>query len=157
MRSFFWSDLKVRRVTPRHILLAVRSDEELDKYLSDVIIRGGGVIPHIHQSLVNGKFSANTTTSAFGGPGSTGFNTSTFGSGFGANTTAPATGFNTSTFGGVTTFGAPQATFGGGFTFGSSTQSGFSFGGNTNPVPNFGALKIKADDEEVDEDSGDEE
>lgn len=46
---------KKNRIVPRHILLAVRSDEELNKYLSNVTITGGGVLPNIHQVLLPGK------------------------------------------------------------------------------------------------------
>eukprot|EP00291_Cryptomonas_curvata_P019121 CAMPEP_0172157480 /NCGR_PEP_ID=MMETSP1050-20130122/3811_1 /TAXON_ID=233186 /ORGANISM="Cryptomonas curvata, Strain CCAP979/52" /LENGTH=207 /DNA_ID=CAMNT_0012826707 /DNA_START=165 /DNA_END=784 /DNA_ORIENTATION=- len=35
------------RIIPRHILLAVRSDEELDRLLSHVTISDGGVLPNV--------------------------------------------------------------------------------------------------------------
>lgn len=41
-------DLRVKRVTPRHLQLAIRGDEELDLLVTGVIA-GGGVLPHIHK------------------------------------------------------------------------------------------------------------
>lgn len=46
---------KKNRIIPRHIQLAIRNDEELNKYMSNVTIQGGGVIPNIHTVLMPNK------------------------------------------------------------------------------------------------------
>ncbi|KAF8390780.1 hypothetical protein HHK36_025308 [Tetracentron sinense] len=48
-------DNKKSRIIPRHILLAVRNDEELGKLLAGVTISMGGVLPNIHQVLLPKK------------------------------------------------------------------------------------------------------
>jgi histone H2A len=48
-------DNKKVRIVPRHIQLAVRNDEELNKLLSDVVIASGGVLPNIHSVLLPRK------------------------------------------------------------------------------------------------------
>lgn len=45
-------DNKNKRINPRHITLAIRNDEELNKLLSHVTIANGGVLPHIHAKLI---------------------------------------------------------------------------------------------------------
>ena len=46
---------KKTRVIPRHIQLAVRNDEELNKLLGGVTIASGGVLPNIHAVLLPKK------------------------------------------------------------------------------------------------------
>jgi histone H2A len=48
-------DNKKRRIIPRHIQLAIRNDEELNKLLGDVTIAAGGVLPFIHGDLLPKK------------------------------------------------------------------------------------------------------
>eukprot|EP01092_Planopodium_desertum_P004580 TRINITY_DN196_c0_g1_i1.p1 TRINITY_DN196_c0_g1~~TRINITY_DN196_c0_g1_i1.p1 ORF type:complete len:130 (+),score=35.51 TRINITY_DN196_c0_g1_i1:14-403(+) len=48
-------DNKKARIIPRHIQLAVRNDEELNKLLADVTIASGGVIPNINANLLPKK------------------------------------------------------------------------------------------------------
>ena len=48
-------DNKKVRVVPRHIQLAIRNDEELNKLLADVTISQGGVLPNIHSVLLPAK------------------------------------------------------------------------------------------------------
>ena len=45
-------DNKKSRVTPRHILLSIRNDEELNKLLGGVTFTSGGVLPQIHPALI---------------------------------------------------------------------------------------------------------
>lgn len=43
-------DNKKTRIIPRHLQLAIRNDEELNRLLGHVTIAQGGVLPNIHQS-----------------------------------------------------------------------------------------------------------
>jgi histone H2A len=56
-------DNKKTRVIPRHIQLAVRNDEELNKLFGGVTIAQGGVLPNVHPSLA-GKSSTKEATPA---------------------------------------------------------------------------------------------
>ena len=48
-------DNKKSRIIPRHVQLAVRNDEELNKLLGGVTIASGGVLPNIHAVLLPKK------------------------------------------------------------------------------------------------------
>ncbi|EMS60517.1 Histone H2AX [Triticum urartu] len=48
-------DNKKTRISPRHIQLAVRNDEELSRLLGGVTIAAGGVLPNIHSVLLPKK------------------------------------------------------------------------------------------------------
>ena len=48
-------DNKKARIVPRHIQLAVRNDEELNKLMGGVTIAAGGVLPNVHAVLMPKK------------------------------------------------------------------------------------------------------
>ena len=48
-------DNKKSRIIPRHITLAVKNDEELNRLLGNVTIASGGVLPNIHAVLLPKK------------------------------------------------------------------------------------------------------
>jgi histone H2A len=48
-------DDKRQRIIPRHIVVAVRRDEELNKLFSRVTIASGGVLPNLHAALLPHK------------------------------------------------------------------------------------------------------
>ena len=48
-------DNKKTRIIPRHIQLAIRNDEELNKLMSKTTIAAGGVLPNIHVFLIPTK------------------------------------------------------------------------------------------------------
>lgn len=45
-------DNKKKTISPRHLQLAIRNDEELNKLLENVTIAAGGVVPNIHNVLL---------------------------------------------------------------------------------------------------------
>lgn len=51
-------DNKKTRIIPRHLQLAIRNDEELNKLLGHVTIAQGGVLPNIHQSTLVMAFNS---------------------------------------------------------------------------------------------------
>lgn len=51
-------DNKKTRIIPRHLQLAIRNDEELNKLLSGVTIAQGGVLPNIQAVLLPKKSNA---------------------------------------------------------------------------------------------------
>ncbi|CAH9073763.1 unnamed protein product [Cuscuta epithymum] len=51
-------DNKKTRIIPRHLLLAVRNDEELGRLLRGVTIASGGVLPNINSTLLPKKSAA---------------------------------------------------------------------------------------------------
>ena len=57
-------DNKKKRVTPRHLVLAIRNDEELNKFLGGVTIASGGVLPNIHSVLLPKKSKPSKTGSS---------------------------------------------------------------------------------------------
>ena len=57
-------DNKKHRIVPRHLQLAIRNDNELNKIFEHVTIAQGGVIPNIHPSLVKPKVLRNRPAAA---------------------------------------------------------------------------------------------
>lgn len=53
-------DSKKYRIIPRHVLLAIRNDEEIGKLLAGVTIAGGGVLPKINPVLLPKKTDKGT-------------------------------------------------------------------------------------------------
>ena len=56
-------DNKKSRILPRHLQLAIRNDEELNKLMAGVTIAQGGVLPNIQAVLLPKKSQAGKTTS----------------------------------------------------------------------------------------------
>lgn len=45
-------DNKRGRIAPRHLMMAIRNDEEMSELLKDVVIPEAGVVPFIHEVLL---------------------------------------------------------------------------------------------------------
>ena len=58
-------DNKKSRIIPRHITLAVKNDEELNKLLGNVTIASGGVLPNIHAVLLPKKSTKSKSSQEF--------------------------------------------------------------------------------------------
>ncbi|XP_033117105.1 late histone H2A.2.2-like [Anneissia japonica] len=54
-------DNKKSRIIPRHLQLAIRNDEELNRLLGSVTIAQGGVLPNIQAVLLPKKTQAKST------------------------------------------------------------------------------------------------
>ena len=57
-------DNKRVRVIPRHLQLAIRNDDELNKLLKNVTIAQGGSLPYIHPALLNPNKKKSATPKA---------------------------------------------------------------------------------------------
>jgi len=62
-------DNKKTRIVPRHLQLAVRNDEELNKLLSGVTIAQGGVLPNIQPVLLPKKSGGHAGSASTGKSG----------------------------------------------------------------------------------------
>ena len=56
-------DNKKSRIIPRHVQLAVRNDEELNKLFGGTTIAAGGVLPNIHAVLLPKKKGGKSSSS----------------------------------------------------------------------------------------------
>lgn len=52
-------DNRKMRIIPRHIMLAIKNDEELWRFCQTITFAGGGVLPHIHARLLPPKVHQN--------------------------------------------------------------------------------------------------
>ena len=62
-------DLRTTIITPRHITLALRGDEELDRLCEGCVIAYGGVVPKIHSALLPRRGRRAEDDSSGGGEG----------------------------------------------------------------------------------------
>jgi histone H2A len=58
-------DNRRKRITPRHVKLAVRNDDELNKLISGATIASGGVLPNIHAAHLPAMYTWNVEHNAF--------------------------------------------------------------------------------------------
>jgi len=58
-------DNKKTRIIPRHIQLAVKNDEELNKFLGRATISAGGVMPNVHAVLLSKKNAKGASSQEF--------------------------------------------------------------------------------------------
>ena len=58
-------DNKKNRINPRHIQLAIKNDEELNKFIGTATISAGGVMPNIHSVLINKKGNKGAASQEF--------------------------------------------------------------------------------------------
>ncbi|KAG8074476.1 hypothetical protein GUJ93_ZPchr0006g44206 [Zizania palustris] len=65
-------DNKKNRIIPRHVLLAIRNDEELGRLLAGVTIAHGGVLPNIHSVLLPKKAAEKAASQEAKSPKKTG-------------------------------------------------------------------------------------
>jgi len=54
-----------KRITPRHILLAVKNDDELARLLRDVVFPNSGVLPNIVPELLKKKLPKKSSDDSF--------------------------------------------------------------------------------------------
>ncbi|KAL1415038.1 hypothetical protein MTO96_006986 [Rhipicephalus appendiculatus] len=59
------------RITPRHLQLAIRNDDEFSRLLADVTISEGGVLPHVLPQLLPKASGGKTKTADSEKPAST--------------------------------------------------------------------------------------
>jgi histone H2A len=64
-------DNKRTRIIPRHIQLAIRNDDELNRLLGEVTVASGGVLPNVHPFLVPRPKEKTAAGAAAGADGKT--------------------------------------------------------------------------------------